>query len=229
VWLWIFTNRSETVYSIQPGRGYAQASEILGEEFAGVLVADGWASYQKFEDATHQTCLAHLLRRCEEMLEKATRGAVRFPRAVKEILQSALEVRDQRDEGKLSGEALEKARQELASEMDRCLSGRFTNPDNQRLAQHLIRHQEQLFVFLERTDVEATNWPAEQGIRPAVINRKTSGGNRSAEGSRAQAVLMSVLRTLQQHQIGALEILLQLLRSPHPLKLETLLPSPQPP
>ncbi len=96
VWLWVFTNRSETVYSIQPGRGYAEASEVLGEGFVGVLVADGWAPYQKFEEATHQTCLAHLLRRCEELLEKATGGAVRFPRAVKEILQAALGARDQR-------------------------------------------------------------------------------------------------------------------------------------
>src|SRR5437868_5742758 len=209
VWLWVFTNRSETVYSIQPGRGYAEASEILGEGYTGVLVADGWAPYQKFEEATHQTCLAHLLRRCDEMLEQTTGGAARFPRVVKEILQSALELRDQRDAGTIDGETLEKAREELESQMDRRLSGQFTNPSNQRLAQHLIRHQNQLFLFLEREDVEATNWPAEQGIRPAVINRKTSGGNRTAEGSQAQAVLMSVLRTFQQHQLSALEILSQ--------------------
>jgi transposase len=228
VWLWVFTNRQETVYSIQPGRGYAEASEILGEGYSGVLVADGWAPYQKFEAATHQTCLAHLLRRCGELLEQATGGAVRFPRAVKETLQSALEVRDQRDAGTLSGEGLEKAKKELELQMDRHLSGQFTNPDNQRLAAHLIRHQDQLFVFLEREDVEATNWPAEQGIRPAVINRKTSGGNRTAAGSQAQAVLMSVLRTLQQHQLCVLEILPRLLRNPS-LKLDAILPSPQPP
>lgn len=229
VWLWVFTNRSETVYSIQPGRGYAEASEILGEGYSGVLVADGWAPYQKFEAAMHQTCLAHLLRRCDEMLEKATGSAARFPLVVKEILQSALEVRDQRDAGKLSGEALEKATAELASQMDRRLSGHFRNPDNQRLAQHLIRHQDQLFVFLEREDVEATNWPAEQGIRPAVINRKTSGGNRTAEGSQAQAVLMSVLRTFQQHQLRPLEVLPGLLRNPESPKLDAILPAPQPP
>lgn len=228
-WLWVFTNRSETVYSIQPGRGYAEASEILGAGFSGVLVADGWAPYQKFDEATHQTCLAHLLRRCDELLEQAKGGAVRFPRAVKELLQSALEVRDQRDAGKIPGETLEKAKQELEAQMDRRLSGQFTNPSNQRLAQHLIRHQDQLFVFLERTDVEATNWPAEQGIRPAVINRKTSGGTRTPEGSQAQAVLMSVLRTLQQHQLSALEILSRFLRSPQALGLDAILPSPQPP
>ncbi len=228
-WLWVFTNGSETVYSIQPGRGYAEAAEILGEGYAGVLVADGWAPYQKFEKAAHQTCLAHLLRRCDEMLEEATGGAVRFPRAVKEILQSALALRDQRDAGKISGQALEKAKEELESQMDRRLSGQFTNPSNQRLAKHLIRHQDQLFLFLKREDVEATNWPAEQGIRPAVINRKTSGGNRTPQGSKAQAVLMSVLRTLQQHQASALEILPRLLRSPKSLKLDSVLPCPQPP
>jgi transposase len=227
-WLWVFTNLSETVYSIQPGRGYAQAVEILGEGFCGVLVADGWAPYQKFEAATHQTCLAHLLRRCGEMLEQATGGAVRFPRAVKEILQSALEVRDQRDTGTISGEALEKAKEELKLQMDRLLSGQLKNPDNQRLAQHLIRHQDQLFLFLVREDVEATNWPAEQGIRPAVINRKTSGGNRTAAGSQAQSVLMSVLRTLQQHQLRLLEILPRLLRNSS-LTLAAILPTPQPP
>lgn len=229
-WLWVFTNRSETVYSIQRGRGYAEAAEVLGEGYAGILVADGWAPYQKFEDATHQTCLAHLLRRCEEMLEQAKGPATRFPRAVKEILQSALEVRDQRDAGAISGQELEKAQEELESQMERRLSGQYTNPSNRRLAQHLIRHQDQLFVFLEREDVEATNWPAEQGIRPAVINRKTSGGTRTAAGSQAQAVLMSVLRTLQQHQLNALEILPGVLRSPQALRLDAILPSaPQPP
>jgi transposase len=228
MWLWVFTNRSETVYSIQPGRGYAQAVEILGEGYSGVLVADGWAPYQKFEAATHQTCLAHLLRRCGEMLEQATGGAVRFPRAVKEVLQSALGVRDQREAGTISGEAVEKAKEGLEVQMDRLLSGQLTNPDNQRLAQHLIRHQDQLFLFLVRPDVEATNWPAEQGIRPAVINRKTSGGNRTAAGSQAQSVLMSVLRTLQQHKLRLLEILPLFLRDSS-LTLASILPSPQPP
>jgi len=229
VWLWVFTNRRETVYSIQPGRGYSQAVEILGEDYAGTLVADGWAPYQKFEEATHQTCLAHLLRRCEEMLETATGGSVRFPRAVKAILQAALVVRDQRDAGAISGEALSNAKDELQSQMDHRLSGQFTDPNNQRLARHLIRHQNQLFLFLMREDVEATNWPAEQAIRPAVVNRKMSGGNRTPQGSKAQAILMSILRTLQQHELSPLALLPRLLRSPEPLKLDPLLASAQPP
>jgi transposase len=228
VWLWVFTNGHETVYSIQPGRGYNQAVEVLGAGYCGVLVADGWAPYQKFEEATHQTCLAHLLRRCEEMLEKATAESAGFPQAVKEVLQAALALRDQRDAGKVSGEALTNAKTESESQMDRLLSEPFSDPSNRRLAQHLIRHQDQLFLFLVREDVEATNWPAEQAIRPAVINRKTSGGNRTPQGSNAQGVLMSIFRTFQQHQLSPLALVPRLLQSPHPLKLDSLLPSPQP-
>jgi transposase len=229
VWLWVFTNGQETVYSIQPGRGYAQAVAILGAGFSGVLVADGWAPYQKFEEATHQTCLAHLLRRCGEMLEKATAETTDFPRAVKEVLQAALALRDERDAGKVSGEALNTAQEELASQMARLLSEPPSDPSNRRLARHLIRHQDQLFLFVVREDVEATNWPAEQAIRPAVINRKTSGGTRSPQGSDAQGALMSVLRTIQQHQLSPLAIVPKLLRSPQPLKLASLAASPQPP
>ncbi|MGH2769302.1 MAG: hypothetical protein ACRDJF_02095 [Actinomycetota bacterium] len=34
-----------------------------------MIVRDGRASYRKFALATHRSCLAHLLRRCHEMIE----------------------------------------------------------------------------------------------------------------------------------------------------------------
>ena len=55
----------------------------------------------------------------------------------------------------------------------------------ERFAKHLRRFRDNLFVFLDRADVEATNYPAEQDIRIAVVNRKTcGGGNRTAKGAR---------------------------------------------
>lgn len=222
-WLWVFTNGRETVYSIQQGRGYAEAKSILGAEYKGVLAADGWAPYQRFEEATHQTCLAHLLRRCHEILETAQGAAVKFPRAVQEILQAALALRDRRDAATISPRGLRIATGRLQARLARLLSGHFTAPANRRLAKHLRRHQDQLFVFLEREDVEATNWPAEQALRPAVVNRKTSAGNRTPQGAHSQSVLMSVLRTLQQHSLSPTAIFTKLLCNPQPLSLESLL------
>lgn len=62
--------------------------------------------------------------------------------------------------------------------------------------------------------MDATNWRAEQAIRPAVVNRKVWGGNRAAAGARAQSVLMTVLRTAELMGRNALAFLSSLLRAP---------------
>jgi transposase len=221
-WLWAFTNRRETVYSIQRGRGFAEAAAVLGEDYAGTLGVDGWAPYRLFTQATHQTCLAHLLRRCEELLETAQAGAVRFPRQVKTVLRAALEVRDRRDAGTMSSRGVRIAKGRLEARMARLLAGRFTNPDNRRLANHLRLHQNDLFVFLDREDVEATNWPAEHAIRPAVVNRKSCGGNRTRRGATAQAILMSILRTCQQNDLNPISSVSDITRAPRPPSYESL-------
>src|SRR4051794_8615437 len=51
----------------------------IGAGWSGILNHDGFASYERFEGAVHQQCVAHVLRRARELLEGATRGAVRFP------------------------------------------------------------------------------------------------------------------------------------------------------
>ncbi len=60
------------------------------------------------------------------------------------------------------------------------------------------RHQNDLFTFLNQPDVPFDNNTAERAIRPAVIIRKNSYGNRSERGADCQAVLMSIFRTLKQ-------------------------------
>lgn len=226
-WLWAFTTPHETVYAIERGRGYAEAALILGEQYAGVIGADGWAAYGCFQHADHQTCLAHLLRRCGEMLETATRGAVRFPRAVKGVLQGALALRDRRDAEKLSLHGLRVAQGRLEARLDRLLAADFTDAANLRLANHLVNHRDALFLFLQRSDVEATNWPAEQAIRPAVVNRKSCGGNRTWEGAQTQAILTSLFRTCHQRKLEPLRTCTRLLQTPA-IPLHELLP-PAPP
>ena len=56
----------------------------------------------------------------------------------------------------------------------------------------------------------------EQALRPAVVNRKVCGGNRSARGADTQHVLMSVLRTAQQRNLDAATVLVELLHAPQP-------------
>jgi hypothetical protein len=146
------------------------------------------------------------------MLETATRGAVRFPRAVKGVLQAALALRDRRDNDELSPNGLRVAQGRLAARLDR--AAEFTNAANLRLANHLVKHREALFLVLQRPDVEATNWPAAQAIRPAVVNRKSCGGNRTWEGARTQAILTSLFQTCDQRRLQPLRTCTRLLQTP---------------
>ena len=91
----------------------------------------------------------------------------------------------------------------------------MSHGDNRRLAKHLSNLREALFVFLERADIEATNWPAEQGIRPAVVNRKSSAGNRTDPGARTQEILTSLLRTCEQMGFNPWVVLADIFRDPN--------------
>jgi len=159
------------------------------------MIHDGWSPYDNFEKAHHQQCLGHLLRRCRQLLQTATRGAVCFPRRVTALLHKALEVRDRYLTGQLNNQGLAVCRGRLHNQLLDAIILTKTNPANERLAKHLWNHQGDLLTFLKFPGLDATNWRAELAIRFGVILRKVWGGNRTWVGARAQAILMSVWRT----------------------------------
>jgi transposase len=211
-WLHTLVGPQATVYVVDPTRSGAVAERILGRDYDGVMIHDGWSPYDDFPQARHQQCLAHLLRRAHELLETATRGAVRFPRAVADLLHTALGLRDRHAAGEVGDHGLAVLRGRLASKLHDLLWPFKTNPANERFAKHLWNHRDQLFTFLDCPGLDATNWRGEQAIRGGVILRKVWGGNRTAAGGRAQSVLMSVWRTCWQRGVSALDWLSQHLR-----------------
>src|SRR5207247_6347909 len=86
----------------------------------------------------------------------------------------------------------------LVAHMDRLLSKTFRDPANRRLAKHLRHEQPWLFTFLHCPGIEATNNAAERALRPAVVARKTWGGNRTENGAKTQQMLISILTTCRQ-------------------------------
>jgi transposase len=144
-WLWAVVTDQITFCEILPGRGFAQAASILGAEYAGWLIHDGWRVYYKFLKAAHQSCVEHLMRRCRDVAEVATPAAARFPLAVKELLQQGLSLRDRYLEQKISLHGLWTATGRLEVKLDRLLERRYREPANRRLAKHL-RHEPAVFV-----------------------------------------------------------------------------------
>jgi transposase len=203
-----------TAYVIDPTSSGAVAEAILGLDFDGTMIHDGWSPYDQFGDARRQQCLNHLLRRADEMATTATRGAVRFPRRVADLLRAGLDLRDRREAGEASRHGLALARGRLENQLSDLVFPAKTNAANERPAQHLWAHRDDLFTFLGQPGLDATNWRAESAIRFGVILPKVWGGSRTWTGSRAQSVLMSVWRTCWQEGRSALDFLSQLLRGP---------------
>jgi len=215
-WLWAFVTAETTVYAIQPGRGLAQAAHVIGVDYPGVLQRDGWQSYRQFTHAAHQTCLAHLLRRCRVLL--LDYPAQPFVTAVKAILQAALTTRDRYHAGAVSEHGLAVARghyvERLGQLLQRTPSRRLTV---RRFQQHLIVEFDAIFSFLFDPTLDATNWRAEHALRPAVVTRKMcGGGNRTDRGATSQQILASVLRTADQRGLDATDVLVALLTAPTP-------------
>jgi transposase len=215
-WLWAFVTPETTVYAIQPGRGVAQAAHVIGVHYAGVLQRDGWQSYRQFTHAAHQTCLAHLLRRCRVLL--LDYPAQPFVTAVKAILQAALTTRDRYHAGAVSEHGLAIARGRYVERLGQLLQHTPSRRGAvRRFQQHLIVEFEAIFSFLFDPTLDATNWRAEQALRPAVVTRKMcGGGNRTTRGAESQQVLASVLRTADQRGLDATDVLVTLLTAPTP-------------
>ena len=85
--------------------------------------------------------------------------------------------------------------------------------DTRRLTKRLGKYAEFIFTFLDYTDVAFENNFAERQIRPAVILRKNSQSNRSAQGAATQAVLMSVYRTLKLRGLDPTKAIAHALRN----------------
>jgi transposase len=225
-WLWAFATHDTTVYAIRPGRGFLDAATILGAAYAGVLARDGWAPYRRFVHAQHQTCLAHLLRRCR--LLQADHPRSRFAAQIQQRLQQALALRDRYATGAVSAHGLAVARGQLLERvLDLLATTRSSVPAVQRFAAHLTTEASALFTFLGDPAIDATNWRAEHAIRPAVVTRKVCGGNRSTRGAATQQVLASVLRTTHQRALEPTTVLTAMLCARTPLVPLALQASPQ--
>jgi transposase len=211
-WLWVFTHRDLTVYTIRANRSSDVILDILGTEFPGVLTSDGLLSYddRRLSGWLKQKCLSHLLKDLKEMKETKTGRALQFARQATSLLQEALALKRQKTS--LPPRSFSKQACSLEARLDTLIASlrRFSDPDNARFAKRLRKHRPHLLRFLYVADLEPTNNLAERMLRPAVITRKTNGCNRTHEGAAAHSILASVLVTCHQPSIPVLDYLVQL-------------------
>jgi transposase len=213
-WLWVFTNREVTVFTIADNRSSDVVVEMLGEKFPGILASDGFRAYdeRRLSEWLKQQCLSHLLKDLKDMEEAKQGPAIRFARDGTALLKTALALK--KEKASLAPADYARIAQELEESLDGLIARKryLTDRDNLRFARRLHRHRPHLLRFLYVDELEPTNNLAERQLRPGVIIRKTNGCNRSKGGAETHSVLASVLATCRQHSIPILDYLVSLQR-----------------
>jgi hypothetical protein len=201
-WLWTFTCDTATVYAVEPGRGSAVVTGMLGDDFAGMLVSDCLAAYDPPPYRKHK-CIAHHQR------------AIAAARASPEGRGSAYLVRWKwlftcaaalaRARPAMGPRAFGEERARLESATDRLLAEPTANRAEESVRNRLAKRRDHLLGCLYEPAAEATNNRAERALRPAVVARKLSCGNKTESGKRCWEVLASLAATCRQNGVDFLD------------------------
>lgn len=220
-WLWTLVAPTFIFYTIATSRSADVLRQLLGQTFGGTLGSDRLPTYLTYPTARRQFCWAHFTRNLLSAQELATTASARRFCADALALQRQLFRRWHRFRGDPQARGAPLTRAQLIARVMPiekrlfALAERHVNAasdDVANLARALFVHQPHFFTFVHEDGVEPTNNAAERALRTAVQWRKIMFGNRSAEGERAVARLLTVTRTCQLQQINTLTYLTAAIR-----------------
>jgi len=194
-WLWGFTTPETTVYHVDESRGSKVVEEILGSDFAGMLVSDCLSSYDPASCRKHK-CIAHHLRAISEAEQLPGTTDGNYLQQWKLLLHAMIAVYGCR--ASLTDEEFAEKRERLEAWADRLLAEPRSQPGDLKIQHRLSKQRPHLFGCLYEPAAEPTNNRAERCLRPAVIARKVSCGNKTERGRDCWQVLASLAATCRQ-------------------------------
>jgi transposase len=200
-WQWVLLSSTAVYHLIADSRGAAVLDDFLGDAKPEVWVADRYAAQAGHADE-QQLCLAHLLRDAQYAIDSGDTG---FAPGFHKLLQRAVGIGQRRAD--LKDSTLAQYRADLDRRLDRLLAATPTTEAGRKLAQGIRKCRGDLFLFITRRDVPATNNDCERALRPSVIFRKVTGGFRSKWGAQTYAAAASVIATGRLHGNSALQAL----------------------
>jgi len=210
-WLWVFTSPDLTVYHVDSSRGRDVVLDMLGADFKGVLTSDCLASYEKLPYKM-QKCYAHHLKAISKAHEKEPSD---YLIQLRGLLHAAMLLQSVR--GDLSPPAFAEKRKHLEDRAEELLLRTPPPPGAAKVAERIRKRRHLLFTFLDAPALEATNNRAERALRPPIIARKLSCGNKTQRGKTTFEILASLAATCHQRGQDFVETLRPYL---------TLLPTP---
>lgn len=221
-WLWYAGNADLDFFHLDRSRATEVITSLLGSEFAGDIVSDGYAVYEAIPARWRQTCLAHLLRTAKDIAAEIQLLENPAPYQPDRVFADALatffsevcHLDQKRRSGHLSRQRARALVPSLRRRLKALCSVELSHPKTLNLRDRLLsakRDAKKLFTFLTRPGMPPTNNHAERALRGPVLARKISFGSRSDTGAHAFAVLASLLGTARRQNQPALPFLHTLL------------------
>ena len=194
------------VFQIHATRGKAGLKKLLGRCVRGIVCSDRWGAYTDL--LKRQICWAHLKRDFQKLFElgadtKAIGRAGR--RAIKETFAAWHEFKD----GKIDRAALQARLQPVQKRLRNALHRGRDGPDKKtsRFCKRILKIYDALWTFAREEGVEPTNNHAERMVRPAVLWRKRSFGNRSVACCQFAERILTAVQTLRLQNRPVLDYL----------------------
>ena len=226
-WVHTLSTNLYALLVVHPERG-AKALEDIGVlgDYLGVVVHDGWSSYDIYQRVTHAQCGAHLIRHLRAVGE-TPEYSIWCAQMVKVLLdakhasESAALLGERRVSGKVANRICSRYHDALDVAFALLPEGdkpkrRYTGgwSTKQRgawnLATRMRAHAPDVLRLLQNTSVPMDNNVAERSLRMVKLHDKISGSFRSDEGAQAFATIRSYLQTAALHGESRLAVLRQL-------------------
>jgi transposase len=180
------------LYAVRESRGSDVPAEVLGEDFEGTVIYDGWTAYPAFS-SNLQRCWAHLLREAEDVASdhEEAEPVCRYLKQMFVGLQSWLET--------------DPSPRERAQMHRSCQNGLRSlvewSVTNEPVATLLGKTEGGLdhwLTFVGEPAVSPTNNAAENALREPVVLRKIIGTLRNDRGMFVHETVLSLLAPRRQ-------------------------------
>lgn len=204
-WLWVFTNTQTTTFTITKTRSKKTINEILGENYSGIIICDGWSAYSNYTPSI-QRCWAHILHEAKYLTEKIPLFKMFYERLcemfaqIKYLLKQPIEKR-------------KPAYDSLFEQLTKLLDCMDSHREYKKLSTKIRNGGKHWFTCLLHPNIQPTNNLAEQTIREPIIRRKIFGCLRNQKGANTFSTLTSLITTWKQQRLGLFQTIKQKLQN----------------
>lgn len=214
-WVWVILSQHLTLFKIALGRGQAQARELLGEDFKGIVSSDRYNAYNIIPESQRAYCWAHLLRDFQRIAERPGECAEIGKGLVEHAVQVFIDWHRYQS-GELKRSTFRyymrglrrnvRALLTLGADYQKVKGEKSLRAKTASICRSLLKVEPCLWTFTNQ-EIEPSNNRAERAIRPFVTYRKVCYGTQSERGSRFLERVFSVVSSCRQQQRNVLSFL----------------------